>query len=369
MSNSIRNFVVGMGYDYDQQGEQRINSGLSSIKSTVLQLGATVAGGYGLKALTTGFADATDKIGKFSQVFGVLPEDIQAIGQALEHEEGSLSSFMSQLEGLENLRAGALGGDVGFLGELGKFGIDGNVILDAENAVEAYKALADQFERVGAQQRIKGAGILGLDAASIRLLSQGGNSLDATIEEEKTVRLLTEDMTKVAADFNDAVQRFGDHSASLTDKLSTSLLPFITDALEGASDLVGSNSDETARDLTALAIGAKLGFSSLFTAPPTGEEGQNLDDVKRDFGNLGSVIRTSLGIGSDEDVANAFNSRFPMNEGSSSRPAPRVQQTNQPIKAEINVMLKGDTIDRQVVDLIGNMNQTTLDDVSNGMID
>ena len=71
MSNVISSFLVGIGFDYDKKSAKQIEGGIDTIKSKALQLGAVVAGGFGLKSLTADFASSADMLGKFSQVFGV----------------------------------------------------------------------------------------------------------------------------------------------------------------------------------------------------------------------------------------------------------------------------------------------------------
>ena len=62
MSKVISSILVGLGFDYDKKGAQEIESGIGSIKSKALQLGAVVAGGFGLKSLTADFASSRDML-------------------------------------------------------------------------------------------------------------------------------------------------------------------------------------------------------------------------------------------------------------------------------------------------------------------
>ena len=186
MSNVISSFLVGIGFDYDKKSAKQIEGGIDTIKSKALQLGAVVAGGFGLKSLTSDFASSADMLGKFSQVFGVNANEIQAFGNALATEGGTLESFMNQIESIERARARIRVGDVGFFAPAGKAGLDPNVIANANNATDAYLALADSFRSMNNQQRINAAEALGLDESSIRLLSQGRDAVEGLVSKYRT---------------------------------------------------------------------------------------------------------------------------------------------------------------------------------------
>lgn len=243
MAKVLSSFLVGLGFDYDKKGEQQITGGIDSIKSKALQLGSVVAGGFGLKALTADFASSRDMLGKFADTFGVLPNDVMAFGNALATEGGSIDGFISQLENLEKARARILVGDVGFFAPAAKAGLDPNVIANAENATEAYIALADSFSRMSTQQRLNAAEALGLDEASIRLLAKGEDGVEALVEKFRNVRPVTDSSTESAAEFNRQWVEFEQNVGSAADSISDQFLPMVNDAIDGVNNWIGTNKD------------------------------------------------------------------------------------------------------------------------------
>lgn len=241
MANVISSFLVGIGFDYDKKGAKEIDSSIGHIKSTALQAGAAIAGAFGIKSLTADFADANDRLGKFSEVFGVIPNDVAAMGRALEHEGGTLASFMSQLEGIERLRAGLLTGDAGFIAQAGIAGIDPSAITSAKDATAAYAALSNQFSRMSTQKRLNAAEALGLDEASIRLLSRGRAEFDKAVDIEKSLRPLTMEMTKVSAEFNDVWQDMWTRIGGSADRASMQILPAVNDIIKGMNGWYDEN--------------------------------------------------------------------------------------------------------------------------------
>lgn len=241
MANTITNFLVGIGFDFDEKSADQVGSSIDGVKSKALQLGAVVAGAFGIKALTSDFANANDSIGKFSQTFGVAANDVTSFGRALEHEGGSLESFISQLEGLERLRAGTKQGDFGFVATAQLAGIDTQPFIDATNATEAYLELAEQFQDLSSQQRINAAGAFGLDDASIRLLSRGREGVEQLVQQQKNIRPTTEAMTQASADFNDEMQDLSNNVGGFADKISERLVPEINNVISGMNRWINVN--------------------------------------------------------------------------------------------------------------------------------
>lgn len=231
MANTLTNFIVGLGMDTTdyERGEKRVVSGMGSIRSQILQLGAVAGGAFGLNALTTGFANATDNVGKFTQVFGGTVEDIRAFGQALEQEGGSLESLMSQIENLERMRAMTPAQIGGLFAEAGIRGVDPSVILNAKSATDAYLALADVLDGLTAKERLPVADVFGLDEASIRLLSQGRDEVERLIDRQREIRPLTDEMTEAAAEYNRQWKELRNNIAGVADEVSMKLVPVMSD--------------------------------------------------------------------------------------------------------------------------------------------
>lgn len=307
MAKVISSLLVGLGFDVDQKGAKEFEGSIDSVKSKALQLGSVVAGGFGLKALTADFASSRDMLGKFADTFGVLPNDVMAFGNALATEQGSLEGFMSQLENLERVRARILVGDVGFFAPAAKAGIDPNVIANAENATDAYLALADSFSTMTTQQRINAAEALGLDEASIRLLSKGREGVDQLVERFRTIRPVTESSTEAAAEFNRQWVEFGQNIGSATDSVSDQFLPVVNSAIDGINNWIGVNKDLVNSNAVTFA-----GFSALVAGtgtlntlaalaryiPAIGAGLATVATVAATLTGVGAAALTGVGIGS-----------------------------------------------------------------------
>lgn len=259
MARTLRNFLVGIGYDYDREGEREAASGIDRLRGKALQFGAVVAGAFGARALTSGFAEATDTLGKFSSVLDVSADDVNAFGNALGTQGGSLESFMSQLEGIGRLRAGLLTGDAGFIAAAGIAGIDTTELINAEDAIQAYLSLADQFAELSPQQRINAASALGLDDASIRLLSLGRDAVEELVEQQRRIRPVTNEMLQIAEQFNDATQDLSNNIGSFADQISLIVLPRLNGLIQDINGFVDENREDIVETIPSIFTGATTG--------------------------------------------------------------------------------------------------------------
>lgn len=372
MANVISSLLVGIGFDYDKKSAQQIESGMDSIKSKALQLGSVVAGAFGIKALTSDFASSADMLGKFGEVFGVTANDMQAFGNALATEGGSLESFMSQLESIERARARIRVGDVSFFAPAGKAGLDPNAIADARNATEAYLGLADAFAGMTQQQRINAAEALGLDEASIRLLSQGRSAVDDLVAKFRDIRPLTGEMTDEAAEFNRQWIEAKANVGSFADAISIELLPVINDITQSVNSWFSEDRMGKIRAVGELTK-ATLGISQpsevaeatglpewLFT--PIGDQITNFGE---DIG-LPDWMTQPLSVTAG-DVYQSVTQPFSGGTGTNTVvPSGQFRGGQAPTTQNINVNLEmdGNIIERKVIRVVDGMAQTAIDDIS-----
>jgi len=266
MAQILSSFLVGVGFDYDKKGANEIGSGIDSIKGKALQLGTVVAGAFGVKALTNDFAQSKDELGKFGEVFKVSASDMYAFGQAIEHEGGTLEGFMSQLASLEKMRAGLQQGDAEFIGAAGRAGLDVNGLIEATSATEGYLELADQFQAMTQSQRLNAAGALGLDDASIRLLSRGSDVIEQQLVRMKQIRDVTPEMTAEAARYNDEMQDLTNNLGGFADTVSMMLLPNINDVVSSTNEWIGANRELINQNLDTTLSVVGDNFNTLATA-------------------------------------------------------------------------------------------------------
>lgn len=373
MADTITEFLIGFGYDFDNDSAREVESSLDLIKTKALQLGAVVAGAFGFKSLTADFAATNDMLGKFASTLDVDASRVAAFGRALEHEGGTLDSFLVQLENLERLRAGVRAGDVGFIGAAGRVGLDVSGFVQASNTLDAYLALADEFENLDSQQRLNAAQVLGLDMASIRLLRQGRGAIEGLVGREEAMRPITSEMTDEAARFNDEMQDLLTNIGGLADIVSMKLLPSISNMLEQINDYVDENRNtinDVAVMMTAPLAVSQEANDELWMAsqrlvsrifgiqPETQSETQSESNAGQIYTGLiqrGNPVYTETVQRLDAPVTTvAVGSNTP-ESGSTT------------IRVEMPVILDGSVIDKKVKDIDAGINRDTLESIKTGV--
>jgi hypothetical protein len=382
MSNVISSLLVGIGIDFDKKSAKQTESGIDGIKSKALQLGAVVAGAYGVKKLATDFADSADMLGKFSQTYSLAAEDVQALGSALGESGGGLSDAMSQLESLEKFRAGLLKGDASFIASFGISSGDANDIIDAKDAVSAYVLLADQFEKATPKQRLNMADALGFNQSGLLLMSKGSEEVENLLTKYRQIRPLTEKMTDSAAKFNAQWVEVKANLSGITDAIGQELLPVINDVTESINNWFSS---DRLKDLKAISELTKATFGqgdAEETAKATGlpkwlftsDISDTVDAVmgpsneKRPTNNVngGSLYNKSEmmnDLSTRPMLLNSQRDNMSNTLTESGRGSQQQQRNQSTINVNASFTLDGKIIDNKIINVVDRMTETAIDEI------
>jgi hypothetical protein len=393
MAKTISNFLVGIGFDLDKKSTDNVASGIDNVKTKALQLGGVVAGAFGIKALTSDFANAKDDLGKFGQVFGVTASDVSAFGNAMRIEGGTLEGFMSQLSQLEQFRAGLAVGDAGFLAQAGRAGLDVSGLVEAESATEGFLELADQFQAMTQQQRLNAATALGLDEATIRLLSRGRSNIEDLVEAQRKLRPVTDEMTEAARIFNEENKNLMNNIGGIADQVSVRLLPQISNVVKGMNDwieanreLIGSGLDGFFESINENVVGiaASLGLVTAGASALTAGKVASKVGLKGVGGLIGgagrlavstggvglaaaggvaagTAIKESLDISTIDIIGGTIATALARFGHKGSQDA-LDRQFNKPVEVTAQFVLDGKVIDERVVNTVGAMADQAIQD-------
>lgn len=320
-----------------------------------------MAGAYGITELTMGFAKAKDDLGKFSEVFSMVPADVAALGAAIQSEGGSFEGMISQLKQIEELRAGLRVGDVGFIRQAGIAGLNVGEVTSAKSAVEAYVNIADQFQRMTPQARINAAKALGLDEASIRLLSKGSDYVRDMMEEMNRLRPITQEMIEEAAEFNNQLLLIQQNAGGIADKFSNYLVPKVTESMKALNDYMGKN-----RPWWEQRIGAT--WESVYSAgiEPVAEmmitPGEVADTIENAWNS--EPVKEQRRIWNktfgDGDTPGAAGERM-------TRPGRSADQGNAQSPIQVQLVLDGQVIDQRIITVTEQQARQALDDIDSSV--
>lgn len=243
----IENLLIGVGLETDKKSFQNAEGSLDGLKSKALQVGALVAGAFGIDALTFGFAEKNDELGKFGERWGVAADDVAAYDRALQHAGGSQGEFLGTVRNLSKALAMAPFERAQLLGELSKFGIGDQVdaILNANSALDAFLMSADQLQKLQGKQKEKFIDAMGFGESEVRLLSSGRAEILKAVDAEKQMAPVTQKMTDTAARFNDEWQDLMTNTSGFANVVAEPLTASIATIIAGMNDWLGANREVT----------------------------------------------------------------------------------------------------------------------------
>lgn len=241
---NIADFVVGLGFDTSdfEKGSRRVSTELTGLRSDILQVGATLAGAFGVKALTIDFATTNDQLRQVAESLGVTTGALYGMDEAAKSfgaREGEMASLLRTLTSMKT-RFSELG-ELGAFEELAKLGVDIDKLTSAKDSVSAMLALSDELAKLSTSRRFEAASVLGISAQTLDLLSSGSKSVSDLSKAYQDARPHTEAMAeasrKLIAQWNELTERVGGRA----DRLSTPLVAALADITGGMNDWLEAN--------------------------------------------------------------------------------------------------------------------------------
>lgn len=318
MANTLANFLVGIGLDYDNKGAKQAVSSLDSIKRTALQAGAAVAGAFGAKALTKGLADQTRGYSLLAEQIGSTANELFALDRVYQRAGGGAGAIIGQLERLKELSASQLTGDLGWVEGAAKAGIDVSAILNVDDPAKIFDSIIAQLEGMSTNQRINAINALGLDPTTINIAEDGLKNFRMRMQEAMDMRSISSQLEKDSEEF--ATQWFDlwDNIGSVTDRAGAKIIPKVNEITGSINSFFRSNREGinsgvdmvfgkiadnlelvaiAAASLAAAGIGSTLG-SMARNLPIIGSTASALGAVAKNLGLIGvAAAGASVGAG------------------------------------------------------------------------
>ena len=318
MANTLANFLVGIGLDYDNKGAKQAVSSLDSIRRTALQAGAAVAGAFGAKALTKGLADQTRGYSLLAEQIGSTANELFALDRVYQRAGGGAGAIIGQLERLKELSASQLTGDLGWVESAAKAGIDVSAILNVDDPAKIFDSIIAQLEGMSTNQRLNAINALGLDSTTINIAEDGLKNFRMRMQEAMDMRSISSQLEKDSEEF--ATQWFDlwDNIGSVTDRAGAKIIPKVNEITGSINSFFRSNREGinsgvdmvfgkiadnlelvviAAASLAAAGIGSTLG-SMARNLPIIGGTASALGAVAKNLGLIGvAAAGASVGAG------------------------------------------------------------------------
>lgn len=176
-ADTIKDFLVSLGFDIDQAGANKFEAVLKGVTANVLKVGAVVEGAaLSIVGFTTQIANGLDKIYWASQRTGASVQGIKALGYAASQTGASAESAMSSLEGLAGFMRSNPGAD-GFLNRLGVQTRDASGKMRDTAAI--FTGVGQKLNNMPYYRAKQYAQMLGIDENTLMAMRRGMNGFTA----------------------------------------------------------------------------------------------------------------------------------------------------------------------------------------------
>lgn len=318
--------------DTEKKAKSAVNA-ISQLRTQVLGLFAAFTAGRGLKEFIEDTTRVNAETGRLSKTLGTNTETLSAwrgiatlVGGTAAGMTGSIQNLVSQFQQFALTGESsvipyfrALG--VNIAGADGKMRATGSILLD----------LAEKFQGMDPARAAAFGKAMGFDEGTINLLIQGRAAVQAMLEDQKRLGVITKEDAAAAQALQKAWGQLDQASTSLGRTLQTAFAPIMTKVLNILTDLaVWARAHQPLVDaiFTGLAVGAvalaaviaaPLAPIALLVAAVTGlvaafsllyddwvvwtEGGKSL------FGDFWAFV-TALFTGSSEEIGKAWDNLF-----------------------------------------------------------
>lgn len=181
-------------------------------------------------------AESSEKLGFLAKQLGVNIEELDAWGEAVKRQGGTAEGFQSSIENLNfQLTRISVTGHSRSLKFFQQLGIDAT---HAKNAFELLPQLAEKFAKMDPMKSSAFGRAIGLDVGTVRLLQQGGEELNKTIEHMKRLGTITEENSKIAHEFEDQWLDVSQLLRNFVLDSNNGILPLLTELLHAVEIFV-----------------------------------------------------------------------------------------------------------------------------------
>lgn len=308
MANVITQFLIGIGYDYDDKGERQAKAGMESIKSSTLAIGsalASVAIGAGVRV--DQLAEKSRKLQDQLYRTNTQTTWVQGYGAALTELGGNADDAVGRITGIEEKLAAIRMGDTAFLDSLGRAGFKDSIDLgEAKSAQDFITRASEQFARATHTQQVNMANVLGLTDAEFKLWQQGGSYIDEHSRKLADQLGYTESLNQKQYEYSQSWVELNLELDKAANTISNIMLRDMTNLTKEARDFVGTinnfageNPEETK---SLIQGGTAVGISAaILTGGKILSKIPGLSSLGRFAGPVGAAVGGGLWANSEWD--------------------------------------------------------------------
>lgn len=235
--------MIALGIKVDEKSFQKADAAFGGLTKSALQFGAVLAGKLAIDKVVGDFKNLGTELNNFHKLTGINTQNVQALGQAYSSMGGNVSDAFDDLKKMQDLMASPVTGNVGWMGDAAKFGLDPNEILKAESTADALANIAKQFEHMTPLNQRLAANAIGLSEAGTRLAMQGEAAVRKQYDMSGKIGIMTGKQVEDAARLTKANSELNLVFADMGNTIAGELTPALSEMAEEFVSFYHDNKD------------------------------------------------------------------------------------------------------------------------------
>lgn len=247
MARTLKNFLIGLGYDTKglEEGEKKFKGSIGGVKSSALATSAALIGAFALAATSVAStANEVDNLNLRTQNMRTATDTIYNFGNAIRLAGGDASEAVDALQRFEEIQNNLrLRGDAGPVSDLAMAGIDVSSLFQTQTGEEFARALSAMLPGLDQGQRALVQSSLGLSDATFRSLAGGVDALDSSLKKANDLTGNIDQLSEDSRRLRESTATLGLAVDGARNELANKFLPAMVGATGAAADFALTVSD------------------------------------------------------------------------------------------------------------------------------
>lgn len=230
-AETIKDFLVSLGFSLDESGYQKFNSVLTGATANAIKMGLAVEGAaLSVVAFTAKIASGLDQLYWASQRTGATVQGIKAVGYAVSQVGGSADAARGSLESLSRFMRNNPGAE-GFLNRLGVQTRDASGKMRDMSTI--FTGVGQKLSSMPYYRANQYAQMLGIDENTLMAMRRGVGSFSGQYNAmAKAIGFNADQAAASSNRFMTSLRAFGEMAGMARDKIGSNL----ADGLAGSLD-------------------------------------------------------------------------------------------------------------------------------------
>lgn len=230
-AETIKDFLVSLGFSLDESGYQKFNSVLTGATANAIKMGLAVEGAaLSVVAFTAKIASGLDQLYWASQRTGATVQGIKSVGYAISQVGGSADAARGSLESLSRFMRNNPGAE-GFLNRLGVQTRDASGKMRDMSTI--FTGVGQKLSSMPYYRANQYAQMLGIDENTLMAMRRGVGQFSAQYSAMAKAIGFNADQAAVSSNrFMTSLRAFGEMAGMARDKIGSNLAEGLAGSLD-----------------------------------------------------------------------------------------------------------------------------------------